>query len=327
MTRPINRLVVAGLLAAVVLAPCAEARAQSLSDRIDHYHKSKQSKQSKLDKQAKSEQAQLRITLRRLSRTIGPVDLEDVTARDAFAWWSRTSGVQLLVNWKKMANDGVDPETPIRLKLRSVGVVAVLKMIMEQTAQDVQPLIFEVKPWYVQVITRQEALRHPVTKVYYIGDLLIQIPNFKGAPSLGLGGSSDDDDDDSGGSGRGDDDDDDDADSGRLSATESADQIVQLIRDTVEPDIWVANGGEFATISHFQQRLVVRAPMFVQRQIGDATSPGTAQRRATTTRSGVVRRRPTGVGKKPMPNRGAQNGVSGIQTVKSAPVSGVQGKR
>ena len=322
--RSIKQQVVVGLLAAAVLAPCSVARAQSLSDRIGHYHKRQQSQQAN---RARQEQAQLRNVVRRLNSVIGPVDLDGVPAREAFTWWSRTTGVQLVINWNAMANEGIDPDTPIRLKVDRIGATTALELLLEQTAQDQQPLIHEVKPWYVRIMTRLAALRHPVTKVYYIGDLLIRIPNFNDAPSLGVssslggdgdgGGSGNDND-----NGNGDDDDDDE----RLSSADSAEQIAQLIRDTIEPDIWIANGGEFASITYFQQRLVVRAPMFVQRQIGRVAGPGGARSSAGAYR-GVVRRPRPVTGGPPLPQRESRRGVSGVQSGKSVSVSGVEGKR
>ena len=326
--RAIHRQVVIGLLAAFVLWPCAAASGQSLSDRIKHYHKSKRAQD---DAKAKNEQARLRSVQRRLRTAIGPVKLEDVPAREAFDWWSKTTGVQLVMNWKSMENDGIDPETPIRLKLRRANATTVLQMLMEQTAVETEPLIYEVKPWFVQVMTRVAALRNPVTRVYYIGDLLIDVPNFTNAPTLGVSGSlgGDDDDDDDDDSRDDDDDDDDDSGDQRLSKTDRAEDIAQLIRDTIEPDIWEANGGQYASIRYFQQRLVVRAPMFVQRQIGNATGTGTATRTRTATartRGGVVRRpAPPGEAQR-LPHRSSKKGASGVESGKSVSVSGVQDK-
>ena len=51
----------------------------------------------------------------------------------------------------------------------------------------------------------------------------------------------------------------------RIQKTED---ITRLIRDTIEPDIWQANGGQYCSVRHFEGRLIVNAPMCVHHQIG-----------------------------------------------------------
>ena len=311
-----HRYPVTWVLAVAMLALCSPASGQSLSDRIADYHKKKQRQQQT---KASREMVQKRVMARRLGKLIGPVDLDETPAREAFAWWSETTGVQLVIDWKAFANEGIDPETPISLNLKVASAATILRLLMEQTAQDDQPLIYEVKPWYIRIMTRLTALRAPVMRVYYIGDLLVRVPNFSGAPGVGQDDDDDDDDDDD----SGDDDDDDDGEE-NLSTAERAEKIAQLIRDTIEPDIWVANGGEFASITYIQRKLVVRAPEFVQRQIGDATGESPTRGRASVARGGVVRTTLARPGLRRAPTRSKSSGVSGVQAGEPTSVSGVQ---
>ena len=317
------------VLAAAMLGLCSPALGQSLSDRIADYHKRTQRKQ---EAKASRATAQRRTLSRRMGKLLGPVDLDGVPAREAFAWWAETTGVQLVINWKAFANEGIDPDTPINVNLKVASAATVLRLMMEQTAQDGQPLIFEVKPWFIRIMTRRAALRHPVTRVYYIGDLLVRVPNFSGAPGVGQSssdgtssnsnnsGSSNSDNDNDNDQNQDDDDDGEES----LSTTERADQIAQLIRDTIEPDIWIANGGEFASITYLQRKLVVRAPEFVQRQIGDATGESPGRGRASVARGGVVRTTLARPGLRRAPTRSKSTGVSGVQAGEPTSVSGVQ---
>src|SRR3972149_4281878 len=109
-----NPPVGARILAAGVLGLCSPALGQSLSDRIADYHKRKQGDQ---ETKASREQVQRQILTRKLGKVVGPVDLAGPPAREAFAWWADTTGVQLVMDWKAFANEGIDPETPINLKL------------------------------------------------------------------------------------------------------------------------------------------------------------------------------------------------------------------
>jgi len=318
--RRINRQVMAWLLTLVVLASCSATWGQSFSQRIADYHKRQQRRQE-ADKGSR-DRVQANILARRLSKVIGPIQFKATPSRDAFAWWAKATDVQLIINWQAFANEGIDPETPINLKLKLADATTVLRLLMQQTAQNEQPLIYEVTPWYIRIITRSAALRRPVTRVYYIGDLLLRIPSFSNARSVGTDSSSDDDDDDDSSNNDGGDDDDDSQ--GSLSTIERAERIAQLIRDAIEPDIWVANGGEHASISYFQQKLVVRAPMFVHRQIGGVTRSPIGRSRTAGSRSGVVRPVRTRRGFRPAMRNNRSTGVSGVQVGESSPVSGVQ---
>lgn len=319
MPRP-NRHPVAWLLALVVVASGSAAWGQSLSERIADYKKRKQSRQQTRTSQ---DRTRANVLARNMNRVIGPIELNGVPAREAFEWWSKATRVPLVINWNALENEGIDPATPIRLKLKLAGASTVLRLMMEQTAQDEQPLVYRITPWYLQIISRHEALRHSVTRSYYIGDLLVRLRSFRNAPSLGTGSSSNNDNDDNNSSSSNNDssDDDDDDSENSLSTLARADQIAQLIRDTVEPDIWLANGGEHASISYFQQKLIVRAPMFVHRQIGGATAPSIGRRR-----SGVVKTSRLRARSRLTPRRSTSTGVSSVQTTEPIPVSGVEEK-
>jgi hypothetical protein len=77
----------------------------------------------------------------------------------------------------------------------------------------------------------------------------------------------------------------------RLTELERVQQIIDLITETVEPDAWDVNGGDWATIRYYSGTLIIRAPDYVHRQIGGypfVTRPiansrtGTAPRRYLT---------------------------------------------
>ena len=323
MPRP-NLHCVAWLLALVGAASGSAAWGQSLSERIADYKKRKQNRQQTRTSQ---DRTQANVLARNMNRVIGPIQLDGVPAREAFEWWSSATKVPMVINWNSLENDGIDPETPIQLRLRRAGASTVLRLLMEQTAQDEQPLVYSITPWYLQITSRNQALRRSVTRMYYIGDLLVRLRSFRNAPSLGTSGSNNDDDDDDNSSSNSNNSDDDDDSEDNLSTLERADQIAQLIRDTVEPDIWVANGGEHASITYFQQKLIVRAPMFVHRQIGGATVPSTARRSSGIgVRSGVVRTSRLRPRSRVAPRRSVSTGVSSVGITEPTPISGVEEK-
>ena len=54
----------------------------------------------------------------------------------------------------------------------------------------------------------------------------------------------------------------------RLSEDEKVQQIVDIILETIEPDAWQQNGGDAASIRYYEGVLIIRAPDYIQRQIG-----------------------------------------------------------
>ncbi len=53
----------------------------------------------------------------------------------------------------------------------------------------------------------------------------------------------------------------------RKTLKEKADEVVTLIQKIVEPQQWVDNGGDAATIDQFRGTLIVTAPDYIHRQI------------------------------------------------------------
>jgi len=219
--------------------------------------------------------ADLNIPLR-MRVMVTRVDIEGATARDAFEWWSNTTGIPVLIDWAAMRRDGLDPDQTIELRLRAVRAGTLLGILMRQTQNEQATLIYETTPWFIEIMTRQQAARRPVTRVYDIRDLLIEIPQYTDAPSMDLrdalsntnsGGGS-------GGIGGG-------VNGGALfqpldgggaaeaprTRAERADELMDTIRESIEPEIWAANGGEGGSMRYFDGRLIVKAPLYVHRQI------------------------------------------------------------
>lgn len=190
--------------------------------------------------------------------------LDAVPMREAFERWSAASGTPLVVQWDVLAEQGLDTTGPISLDLTLAPPMLVLRlMMMQATADGFHALVLENHGAFVELLTRRQALRRPIVRVYDIRDLLVNVPRFTGAPSLSLGDALSNDGGDGGG-GRGIFGDETGNDQPRpLSRAQQGERIAQLIRDTIEPDIWIANGGRYAAIRYYDGRLIVRAPQYV----------------------------------------------------------------
>ncbi len=243
-----------------------DARAQSLQDRIDAVRE---------QRQQAAQQTQPENTLeipRKMSTIIDDVYFDHTPARDVFNWWSSVTGIPLVIDWNAMELEGIDPEQPITLDLKTVPARLLLDVLMSSASPEIE-LIYEATPWYVQVMTKRQANRHPVLRVYDVADMVMAIPNFNNAPSFDLTSAlSNTNSGGGGGSGSSgsqlftDNDDEDEDD--QPTKSESGQNLADTIRETIEPDIWQANGGQFSSVRYYDGRLIVNAPLYIHRQIG-----------------------------------------------------------
>lgn len=265
----------------ILTAVVSDAPAQSLAERIAIV---KDQRNQAASPQTQVPQPQSLQIPQKMSVLIDEVLFDQTPARDVFNWWASRVDVPMVIDWDGMALEGINPEQGITLDLRTVPARILLDVMMRQASPDVE-LIYEVTPWYVQVMTKRQANRNPVLRVYDVSDIVMRVPNFTSAPSFDLnealsntnsGGSGNSGGGGGGGGGGGifsDDDEDDDEDDEPTKA-QSGESIANLIRQTIEPDIWQENGGAYASVRFYDGRLIVNAPMYIHRQIGMPTVSG-----------------------------------------------------
>jgi len=265
----------------------------------------------------------IRATPRQLMReTMTAVDFKDMTGKLALEIWSNQTNVPIVINWRALEAQGIDPNTPINLTLGRVPADQVLKLIIQQLHPDPlgnDELLLDIQQWYVRVITKEDALRRSTTKLYFIGDLLMDIPNFDNAPKFDLnealsntssGGSNGN----SGGNREGGGlfpDEDNEREEKRLSKGEKAEQIVEMIRQTIEPDIWRGNGGQYGSVRYYRGMLVVKAPDFVHEQIGGMTG-SSVTKSSTKRKASSERSRKSSTESKPRGKRSSPGNVAGV---------------
>lgn len=205
---------------------------------------------------------------RALSTRMPETKLTDARLEEAIEFLQDMSGANIHVNWRALETVNITRETPVTLRMSPMPLRKLLKYVL--TEADGQNLTtFYADDGVIEVTTREMADRQLITKVYPVEDLLLTIPNFTDPPTFQLqpaqtSGSG------GGGSGQ--------SLLGSGTTTEENTQttknargqeLVQLVMDTVQPDVWRENGG-VASIRFFRGRLIVTAPRSVHEQIGGA---------------------------------------------------------
>jgi hypothetical protein len=238
-----NCAAVAGLLALIAAAPVPPLRSPAtLPTRLENS----------------------RVTL---DRRVYTVMLKSVSLSDAIDSIRDMTGANMHVNWRALALLNITRNTPVSLQLHDVPLRKVLQMLLDDAAPG--QCTFYVEDGVIEITTRQLADAQLITKVYPVQDIVMDLPNFA-APAVNLSTSA--------------------GEGGRVSGggsspfannsgqetvqqqtpktkDERSEDLVTLIKQTVQPDIWRDAGGT-ATIRQFNGVLIVTAP----RSVHDALS-------------------------------------------------------
>ena len=279
---------------AMLLAPLTmvtTSNAQGLSERIQAVAKQRQA--------ARKNDTSKASMLGALIYTDLSVDFDETAAKDVFSYLRKALGINLVVRYDTDKGGlGIDPDTPITMKVQNQPALTIIEMILEQCG-DLDPCTWQLRNGFVEIGTK-ERLSLPSAqelRMYPVRDLMFEVPYFDNAPDFSLQGSISQGGG-GGGSGGG---------SGgggggfgggggggfggggsggggsggggggflgdpgeapeRMSEEEKAQQLVDLIQETIEPDAWRDLGGDWASMRYYQGVLIIRAPDWIHRQI------------------------------------------------------------
>jgi hypothetical protein len=216
-----------------------------------------------------------------LARTMPELKFDGVAFSDAVDFLRDITAANVVVNWRALEGAGVTRDTVVNLKVRGVTLRKALSLLLTEAGGADGAITYTVEDGVIEITTTELADRKMTTRVYPVGDLLIDIPDFVG-PSFDLtqnssgGGSSSGSRGGGGNSGQslfgggnngGNNGDRGEANENKKTKDERAQDLLSLIRDTIYPDIWRENGGP-ASIRMYRDNLVVTAPAKVHEAIG-----------------------------------------------------------
>lgn len=226
--------------------------------------------------------AQTRVSM---DKVLPAIDFTGVTLADAIDFLRDVSGANIHVNWRALEAAGIGRDTTINVKLRQVSLRKVLSLILSE-ASGGTGVTFYADEGVIEVTTSEIADSVMYTIVYDVRDLLVEPMNIVAPPTGGLGGfgtSGGSSGGRSGGSydsgfggntgggifggqsgaaGGG-------TATGAVGPAARAQELIDLIILTVQPNTWQQNGGN-STIRFFSGNLIVTAPRSVQEAIGGA---------------------------------------------------------
>lgn len=211
-----------------------------------------------------------RETLIRLSRPI-TVEFTDQRLGDIVTFLREYTTADIEPMWMDDRHaTGLDPETRVTVSVRNSTVLQLIERVLDQ-ARDT----FSENTWQmsetgaIQIGPKERLNRYTRMVVYDINDLLLIIPDHYDVPRIDLNQALQQ----SGGRGGGGggqspfQDDQQDREAQRLERDERAREIADLIREIVETEQWIDNGGSAGRIRHFRGNLIVTAPDYMHRGI------------------------------------------------------------
>ena len=206
--------------------------------------------------------AQAQSARQALNIVLPDLNFAGVAFGDAIDFLRDVSGANVHVNWQALEAVGVGRDTTINLRLRNVSLRKVLELVLREAGSG-DMLTFYVDDGVIEITTKEIANEQMFTRVYPVEDLLMEVPDFVG-PDFSIQGST------AGGQGGGS------ILGGNLgeesegeatTRAERAEQLITIIQDVIEPDVWDVNGGR-AAIRYLNGSLIVTAPRSVHEALG-----------------------------------------------------------
>ena len=211
-----------------------------------------------------------------LNAHVADIEWDETPLEEVFDWLAEQGDINVVVVWRALEAEGISPDYPVTLRLRNAKVSSILTEALNQVAEG-DDLRYHGIGDTIRISTRSDFNRKLYVRVYNAGDLVFRVPQFKG-PSIDLAGGG------TGGGGGGGggttggtlpnfqepepftDEGNDDDDAGQDDQARMQ-ELVDLIRETVNPEDWVEAGGR-NTIRYWKKMIIVRAPIEVHEKIG-----------------------------------------------------------
>ncbi len=203
-----------------------------------------------------------------LDKPIRP-DFDRVPFDEVIERLAQANNINILPNWKNLANANVDRKSTIDLRLPAeISLKKTLTEVLDQASGQVQ-LGFVVSEGVISIATQAHLDQKTETRVYDISDLLFEIPELTNAPMMDLRNMTPP-------SPFGNEreqlpwvqgDDDDDHPEIDINRNDRVSTIINLIMDTIAPESWRDRGGSIGMMRELNNQLVVTQNAATQQRV------------------------------------------------------------
>lgn len=198
-----------------------------------------------------------RAVLANMDTTKMPVEFNDNAFEDVVGFIGSTTGIDIDVDWESLADIGVDPDTPVALKLNSVTINVLLDRVLSKVSDPTLPAGWAVQDGILTIASEEVLRLNTVLETYDIRDLIFVVPDFDNAPEFDLANAIQQTGGGGGGGGSspfsGGNQDPQDI----TSREDRVDAIITLIQDNVDPEGWRANGGDTSSVTELNGNFII----------------------------------------------------------------------
>ena len=199
---------------------------------------------------------------RKLDEVLPEFDFQEAPFEAVMEHLQEMQDINIAMDWEDLEANGIDRDKPVTILLRGLPFRTVLEEVLTQVGGDIK-LAFEISDGLLRIATKDKLDLNKAVLVYDIRDLLVNVPRFNNAATMdpsqalnqmGQGGQ--------GGGGGGNqlfqnNNQQQQTEQGQGQATDIVERIMEIIRQTVEPDSWVDTGGGDASIRELNGQLII----------------------------------------------------------------------
>ncbi len=198
-----------------------------------------------------SEANQAVLTTMRNTRM--PVEFADNAFEDVIGFISQTTQIDIDVDWESLADIGVDPDSPVDLRLRSVTIATLLDRVLAKVSDPDLPAGWAIEDGILSIASDEVLRRNTVLEIYDVRDLIFVIPDFNQPPTFTIQATT------TGRGGGG-------GQSPFSNTTNNTDvvpredrieQIIDLLQNNVDPEGWADLGGDTSAVTELNSNLII----------------------------------------------------------------------
>jgi len=204
------------------------------------------------------------LTLARMLKTV-TVELSETRMEDLIRFIEDASGAELEPIWFDENPSGLDRDAQVTIAVRGSTYLTLLERALGKVSDEFDRATWQMTPsGFMEIGPRSALNRRTRTLLYDVNDLLFDVPTHREVPDLDLG-----DIQEGGGSGSQTDVEPEDA-TEQMPRSVRIENLAAIIMTSIEPDQWIDNGGDAASIREWNGVFIVKAPDYIHRQIAGA---------------------------------------------------------
>jgi len=199
-----------------------------------------------------------RSALALLERKRVPVKFVDTPLASAISFLNAVTQLNFDVDWEKLTETGIDRETQISLELTNVPVRTVLERVLEKASKDSgSGAAYTINDGVIMISTREAINKIKSLQIYDIRDLLIEVPNWTGAPEFDLQSVLQNQGGGGGGQSPFRENQEGEDDANRRTLEERTQDLITIITTNIDEQGWLENGGDVGYIQQLQGSLII----------------------------------------------------------------------